>query len=157
MLHTLSQKKVFTKLIGLQYRIVYKRGSDNRVVDALSRHPAPLMELAALSTCSPTWVQKIQEGYQGGSKAQELLTTLAVSPDAIPHYTLKDGLLCYKNRIWLGTNEQLHQQVLQALHCSAIGGHSGFIVTYRRLKQLFGWKGMKSTSHAFVQNCLVCQ
>jgi hypothetical protein len=98
--------------LGPLLRIVYKRGSDNKVVDALSRHTAPPMELAALSTCSPTWVQKIQEGYQGGSKAQELLTALVVSPDAILHYTLKDGLLHYKNRIWLGTNEQLHQQVL---------------------------------------------
>lgn len=38
-LHTSWQQKVFTKLLGLQYRIVYKKGVDNAAADALSRHP----------------------------------------------------------------------------------------------------------------------
>jgi hypothetical protein len=156
-LHTFWQKKVFTKLVGLQYKIIYKKGSDNRAVYALSRHPAPLLELSALSTCSPAWIQKVQEGYKMDSKAHELLSALAIAPDSIPHFTLKESILRYKNRIWLGNNETLQQQVLQALHCSAIGGHSGFLVTYRQLKQLFAWKGMKSTTHTFMQQCMVCQ
>ena len=35
-LHTPWQQKVFTKLLGLQYRIVYKKGIDNGATDALS-------------------------------------------------------------------------------------------------------------------------
>ena len=35
-LNTVWQQKVFTKLLGLQYRIIYKKGADNRVADALS-------------------------------------------------------------------------------------------------------------------------
>jgi hypothetical protein len=69
----------------------------------------PPLELAALSTCSPIWSQKIQEGYKEDPKAQELLTALSVALDSIPHFTLKNGLLHYKNRIWLGSNEQLQQ------------------------------------------------
>jgi hypothetical protein len=40
-LYTYWQQKVFSKLIGLQYKIVYCKGIDNRDADALSRHPAP--------------------------------------------------------------------------------------------------------------------
>jgi hypothetical protein len=36
-LHTVWQHKVFTKLLGLQYRVVYKKGAENRVADALSK------------------------------------------------------------------------------------------------------------------------
>lgn len=36
-LNTPWQQKVFTKLLGMQYRIIYKQGTDNRVADALSR------------------------------------------------------------------------------------------------------------------------
>lgn len=36
-LNTPWQQRVFTKLLGLQYKIVYKQGNDNRVADALSR------------------------------------------------------------------------------------------------------------------------
>lgn len=35
-LHTVWQQKHFTKLLGLQYRILYKPGPSNRVADALS-------------------------------------------------------------------------------------------------------------------------
>lgn len=36
-LHIVWQQKVFTKLLGLRYRVVYKRGTDNSAADALSR------------------------------------------------------------------------------------------------------------------------
>jgi predicted alpha/beta hydrolase len=39
-LNTYWQQKIFSKLIGLQNRIVYQKGTYNRVVDALSRHPS---------------------------------------------------------------------------------------------------------------------
>lgn len=38
-----------------------------------------------------------------------------------------------------------------------LGGHSGVPVTYKRLKQLFAWQGMKTAVHNFVKACLVCQ
>ena len=36
-LHNQWQQKVFTKLLGLQYKVVYKKGVENGVADALSR------------------------------------------------------------------------------------------------------------------------
>ena len=51
-LHTAWQQKVFTKLLGLQYRIVYKPGTDNRVADALYRR-SQVVELSAISAPVP--------------------------------------------------------------------------------------------------------
>jgi hypothetical protein len=48
-LHTSWQQKFFTKMMGMHYRIIYKKGADNRVADALSRHPSPPAQLMALS------------------------------------------------------------------------------------------------------------
>jgi hypothetical protein len=56
----------------------------------------------------------------------------------------------------LGSSAELQQQLIQALHNSIIGGHSGAPITYRRLKQNFCWKGMKNDVHQFVQHCQVC-
>lgn len=60
-LHTPWQQKVFTRLLGLQYKIVYKQGSDNRVADALSRQSSS-DQVLAISSCTPSVV-----GGSGGS------------------------------------------------------------------------------------------
>jgi hypothetical protein len=106
-LHTHWQQKVFTKLIGLQYQIVYKKGCDNRVADALSRHPCPPNQLLAMSACTPVWLDMVQEGYAKDIQAQHLLTALTVAPQSMQHYTLTNGIIRYKNRVWIGNNSPL--------------------------------------------------
>lgn len=97
-LHTAWQQKVFTKLLGLQYRIIYKPGIDNRVADALSCRDHS-EELSAISAPIPCWLSDIQRSYDSDGRAKELLTKLAVSASADPHFTLHHGILRYKGRI----------------------------------------------------------
>ncbi|XP_066373668.1 uncharacterized protein [Miscanthus floridulus] len=64
--------------------------------------------------------------------------------DMVSHYTLADGLIRYKGRLWIGAAPVLQHKLIQAMHSTAIGGHSGIPVTYRRMKQHFAWSGMKA-------------
>jgi hypothetical protein len=43
------------------------------------------------------------------------------------------------------------------LHTSLVGGHSGFLKTYHRVKKDFFWDGLKTDVQMFVEECLVCQ
>jgi hypothetical protein len=95
-------------------------------------------------------------GYTQDPKAMKLLTELAATATPDGPYQLQDGLIKYKGHIWLGSNTALHNQVISSLHDSAMGGHSGFPVTYRRVKQLFAWPAMKSAVHDYVRSCTVC-
>lgn len=147
-LHTPWQQKVFTKLLGLQYQIVYKKGTDNNAADALSRRPHPEGDLFAISSATPVWLQQVISGYQDDPEALKLLASLAVK-ESFP-YCLQDGLIRYKGRVWLGNNSALQSKVVAALHFGALGGHSGFPVTYRRIKQLFYWPHMKQVIKDFV-------
>jgi hypothetical protein len=156
-LHTPWQHKVFTKLMGLQYRIMYKKGSENRVADALSRRPHPDMESFAMSRAQPAWIMAILDAYQQDSTAKQLLQRLAISGGSEDRFSLKDGIIRKNNRIWLPPGSALQQQLIEAFHASPIGGHSGIPVTLRRLKQLFSWKGMAKSVHEFVRQCVVCQ
>jgi len=156
-LNTTWQQKVFTKLLGLHYKIVYKKGADNRVADALSRRAHDSVTCMAISVVVPQWCEEIVDSYSTDPQAQQLLSKLAISADAVPHYSLDGGLIKFKNTIWLGTNSVLHNKVVQALHGSAIGGHSGITVTYRRVKQLFVWPGLKKYVQAYVSSCSICQ
>lgn len=156
-LHTPWQHKVFTKLMGLQYTIVYKKGSENRVADALSRRPHPKLEAFAISRCQPTWIMTIIDAYQHDPEAVELLQRLSIVTVPDDSYTLKDGLIRKHNKIWIPAVPALQNSIIQELHASPMGGHSGIPVTLRRLKQLFSWKGMSKTVHQLVQSCTVCQ
>jgi hypothetical protein len=157
-LHTMWQQKVFTKLLGLHYRIVYKKGSDNRVADALSRRPHSSEESClTMSAVVPQWCDDVIAGYASDPQAQTYIQQLVLSSDSVPHFSYQHGLLRYKNRIWLGTNKELQLKVMQALHASALGGHSGSPVTYRRVRHLFAWKSLKHDVHQFVTSCPTCQ
>jgi len=88
--------------------IVYKKGIDNRVADALSRvSHQPSSELAAISVSQPTWLKEIQQAYLQDEAAMKLLSELSVS-SPVGHYSLHSGLIYYKHRIWVGNTISLH-------------------------------------------------
>lgn len=155
-LHTAWLQKVFTKLLGFQYKVIYKKGVANNAADALSRHPAPPSQIMTISSAVPQWLISVVQAYDQDPAAQQLLQQLTVDPTSSGHYTLHQGVIKYKGKIWLSSYSQLQQKIYQSLHESAIGGHSGFPVTYARIKQLFYWPNMKTMIKDWVQSCVIC-
>jgi transposase InsO family protein len=100
---------------------------------------------------------EVMNGYQDDQATLEMIAKLSIDPVAIPGFSLHNGILKLHNRIWVGSNPPLQDKLLKACHASAIGGHSGIPVTYRRMKKLFAWKGMKADVVQFVSTCLTCQ
>jgi hypothetical protein len=98
----------------------------------------------------------VQDSYHNDPFAHEWITKLSLDASAVPNYTLNNGLLRYKKKLLIGHDPTLHHQLITALHCFAIGGHSGIPVTYRRVKQTFTWKGLKQSITDFVKSCQVC-
>lgn len=96
-------------------------------------------------------------GYVDNLVAQELFAKLGLNSGHWGYYSLTSGVIRYKGRIWLEGNTSLQHKVLRALHDSALEGHSGVPVTYRRLKQRFHWPSMKAVVHSYVQSCAICQ
>jgi hypothetical protein len=80
----MEHHKWITKLLGYDYEIVYKKGVENLVVDALSclREHA---ELHNLST--PTWptFELIKEEQQSDPELQNIVQRLIHDPSFVPH------------------------------------------------------------------------
>ena len=53
-LHSEMQRKAMTRLMGLQFRVVYRKGKENLAADALSRM-GHLLALQAVSQVQPCW------------------------------------------------------------------------------------------------------
>ena len=56
------QRKAMTKLVGLQFKFQFKKGSENQAADALSR-VGHVFALQAVSTAQPVWLQEILNSY----------------------------------------------------------------------------------------------
>lgn len=150
------QRKAMSKMMGMQFRVVYKQGKENKVADALSR-VGYCMAISVVSAVQPVWLQEVLNSYVTDGEAQTLLAQLSVhSPDE-HGFSLSQGVIRKEHRIWLGNNSALRTKIVAALHDSALGGHSGIHATYQRLKKLFWWKGMKGDVEDFVRQCQVCQ
>jgi hypothetical protein len=111
----------------------------------------------AVSTLQPAWMQEILQVCAKHSSSTELLTRLAVHSNPESPYTLRDGLIRYKNHLWLPADLAFTSKLIEAFHASPVAGHSGVPVTLRRLKNLFYWQGMKQQVHKFLQECIICQ
>ena len=143
--------------MGLQYKLSYKKGAENKAADALSRRPGTGdNELLAISLVQPVWFQEVMDGYMKHPSVSKLLAALTVQ-SPMGHFTLKDGLIRYKNRIWVEGNEEVQLKICQTFHSSATGGHSGFQVTYIKIKHLFACPKMKQFIQQYVAQCVICQ
>lgn len=149
--------------MGLQFRIIYKKEVENRVVDAFSTRAnyaqddsGLQLNMVAQSQVVPTWLVGVAAGYEKDENAQKILSALATG-EPLEAYTLVDGIIRYKGKIWLGANQEIQTNVMSALHDSPIGWYLGFFVTYRRIKSMFSWPSMKGYIKEFVSSCLVCQ
>jgi hypothetical protein len=141
----------------MTYKIIYKKGSENKVADALSRLPtSPTFDISTVSIIKPLWLEDIQKAYNSDPHCSKLLAELAISSPS-GHYSLQDGLIKYKGRIWVGTNQTMQLKLLFALHTGAVGGHSRYEVTYKRVKHLFAWPKLKLIVQQFVEQCTICQ
>jgi hypothetical protein len=115
------------------------------------------MAASFVSYCRPEWVQEVINSYATDSKAQELLTQLAIiNPDQKGHH-LHDGLIRYKGRLWIGNNSALQTKLISDMHSSAIGGHSGVRATYQRVRKQYYWPGIKQQVEDWVKQCQLCQ
>lgn len=73
---TPNQHKWITKLLGYDFTIVYKRGKENLVADALSR----VAKVYSLSVVTGQLLQKIKDSYIGDTRLSTLIQQLQHDP-----------------------------------------------------------------------------
>jgi hypothetical protein len=149
------QHKLMLKLLEFDFTIEYKKGQENKVVDALS---CQFCKIFAISAATLTWIKEILDSYTNDSQIRSLLEQfLIVAPAADSPYSLKAGVLRYHGQIIVGNNTTLRHNLFLALHSSAVGGHSGTRATLHKIKKIFFWPGMKKDVETLVSQCPICQ
>lgn len=114
------QQKWLSKLADFDYVVEYKKGVDNKVVDALSRIYLALKSFAwPFSLCTPLSMQTL---YNIGKKIltwRKSALKLQISTTSHSLYTWQDGHLRRKSKLEIGNNPMIKDKVLSWLHGSS--------------------------------------
>ncbi|KAJ1694535.1 hypothetical protein LUZ63_011233 [Rhynchospora breviuscula] len=161
--NTAMQHKSLSKLLGLHYIIEYKKGTSNLVADALSRREGignptnTSSELNLVSEIIPQWVTDLLNSYTDDEWISGLKQKLQAGISDTHHLSEHQGILRYKGRICVGNANQWRAKLFHEFHSSNLGGHSGSLVTYKKMKALFYWPAMKEYIMEHIRSCEVCQ
>lgn len=70
----------------------------------------------------------------------------------------KEWYILFHDRYVLNPQSSIIPLILNEYHSSTIGGHLGVVRITKRIKNLFWWKSMNSTTiKSFVESCLICR
>src|SRR4051794_11264393 len=103
------------KMMGLQFKIVYKKGAENVVADALSR-VEQIFQLQTVLEVTPTWLQEAINTYGTDPVAQDKLQKLAIQSPDEQGFELSQGLIIVHGKIWVGENSALLTKLINAFH-----------------------------------------
>jgi RNase H-like domain found in reverse transcriptase/Integrase zinc binding domain len=161
-IQTPKQQQFLSKLVGYDFSIKYKLGTSNAAANALSRvhetdNNSPTEALMALSKPLSLDFGCLHTEFLQDDHTKQIIHGLGDSPSNWPNWTYTDGLLRNKGRLYLLTSSSLIPALLADYHSSPLGGHSGFLRTFKRLAPYFLWKGMRTAVEQFVSTCDVCQ
>ncbi|KAK4271035.1 hypothetical protein QN277_019789 [Acacia crassicarpa] len=160
--HLLEQKdlneqqfKWLHKLWGLHYEILYRKGSDNVVADALSRRPEN--SCMAISTPISPLYDRVRDYWLIDTSLQQLIKDLEQNPDSHSKFTWQHQVLKRQGKLVVAADRILRKDLLTYFHADGVGGHSGIHSTFKRLASVFYWKGMEKDVRNFVRECVICQ
>lgn len=155
-IQTPEQQVHLSKLLDYDFSIQYKSGKSNVVADSLLRidHSSQLFtltmphfifldELRAYLQSSPEFTNLVQQAQQNPAQHKD--------------FKWHQGLLFFKNKIWINRDNSFIPRLLQEFHNSPVAGHMGVQKSFLRLHDNFFWHGMREDVRKFIFECTVCQ
>jgi len=82
---------------------------------------------------------------------------LEANTDRHPHFSVINGNLLYKDRLLFSAQSSLIPTILNTYHDSVLGGHSGYLRTYKRISFELYWRGILNLIKQYVSECDTCQ
>jgi hypothetical protein len=146
-------------LCEYDFDIKHIKGKENKVVDALSRKVHQL-HATAISMYRTEIKDRILEAANVDLQYRGLVAKLQQHerPQTKESYTLgTNGLLLYKNRVYVPNAQELKLAILKEMHNVAYAGHLGYQKTMAAVKSHYFWSGMKKEIVEYIARCMECQ
>lgn len=125
------------KLLPFDYEIVYKKGKDNIVADALSRVTSGEFCVTTLFAVTSDLLQEVQQSWTTDQNLQNIIVDLQSNAASYPSYSWTQQLLRRKGKLVVGSNVALWTKLLTLYHASPLAGHIGMHAILHNLQSLF--------------------
>ena len=87
-------------------------------------------------------MEELQKSYERDGHCQDIIAQLILDPNTHTDYAMVDGMLRYQGKLYVGSANNIRNQIIEVFHASAIGGHSGQNSCWQKVRSLFHWPGM---------------
>ena len=100
-------------LLGHDFEIIYKKGKQNVVADALSRKDEDVEAfLCTISIIQLDWINEAREERKNYEEVWALIRKIQQDRSTSDTFSWKNDLLWYKDCLYLCKNSQLKQNIL---------------------------------------------
>ena len=107
-----EKQKLVTKMLGYGFEIIYKKGKQNVVADALSRKDEDVEALCTISIIQPDWINEAREEWKNDEEVWALIQKLQQDSSTSDTFSWQNDSLWYKDRLYLCKNSQLNKRFL---------------------------------------------
>jgi transposase InsO family protein len=128
----------------------YIPGKHNVVADALSRRSDYLVSMVL---DNQELLERIKSGYGLCEESKKIIARL---DRRSKEYCRREGLIYYKDRIYVPQVEAVRLELLEEFHDSSIGGHLGQDKTYSVISRAYYWPGLQDSVKNYVATCHQC-
>jgi hypothetical protein len=142
-------------LCEYDFDIKHIKGKENKVADALSRKVHEL-HATSISMYKTEIKDRILEAANVDLQYRGLVAKLQQRerPQTKESYTLgTDGLLLYKNKVYVTNVRDLKLEILKEMHNMAYAGHLGYQKTMAAVKRHYFWPCLKKEITEYIARC----
>jgi hypothetical protein len=164
--HLFDQPKINTRkarwmslLSEFDFKIKHIKGKESRVVDALSRS-IKMIHLAEVRTCEMNVRERVRNSQETYAFFKTVTSYLRQEPTRIRYegyQMLEEGLLTYKNRLYIPNCDDLKMFIMDELHKRPYTGHPVYQKMITTTRKQFYWTGLKKDIANYLDKCLECQ
>lgn len=80
----------------------------------------------------------------------QIITEKLSCPYNLSLYDYVRGMNKYKGKLYLGPAHEMRKTIMEYMHASATGGHSGREMTFHRIHSIFWWPTLREDVFKFV-------